>query len=429
MKKLALVYINAGGGHRAAAMALAAVIRERALPWNVKLVDLFEVLDPRGIFRKATGLKPEQYYNGRLARGWTLGLAQELKVLQALIRVSHKTLTTHLTQFWRDTEPDLVVSVVPNFNRALYHALSIAQPHSPYVTLLTDLADSPPHFWIEARPGPHLICGTDRAVRQARAAGHAASQIHRTSGMVIGPDFYRWPPIDRRAERRRLELDADLPTGIVSFGAHGSKVMRRIAKDLGDTQLILICGHNAELADQLRATPAKAPRVIVGFSSQIPYFMRLADFFIGKPGPGSLSEAIQRGLPVIVVRNAWTMPQERYNADWVLEQHAGMVLDSFSRIRGAVAALVEQLDGYRASVAGIRNRAVFEIPDILERLLTLSDAGLDRRRYPSASPDRRVLASDSVSILGAAERSVTAPLRSSAQDLAERQPKRPHQPA
>ena len=42
--------------------------------------------------------------------------------------------------------------------------------------------------------------------------------------------------------------------------------------------------------------------------------MQLADFFIGKPGPGSISEAVQQGLPVIVVDNAWTMPQERYNA-------------------------------------------------------------------------------------------------------------------
>ena len=45
--------------------------------------------------------------------------------------------------------------------------------------------------------------------------------------------------------------------------------------------------------------------------------MWLSDFFIGKPGPGSISEAIQMKLPVIIERNSWTLPQERYNADWV----------------------------------------------------------------------------------------------------------------
>ena len=68
---------------------------------------------------------------------------------------------------------------------------------------------------------------------------------------------------------------------------------------------------------------AAAPRVVIGFTSEIRYYMQLSDFFIGKPGPGSISEAVQQGLPVIVVRNTWTMPQERYNTDWVKEQQCG----------------------------------------------------------------------------------------------------------
>ena len=59
------------------------------------------------------------------------------------------------------------------------------------------------------------------------------------------------------------------------------------------------------------------PAVIEGFSSKVDYFMSLADFFIGKAGPGSISEALQFGLPVIVEQNARTMPQERYNGTWL----------------------------------------------------------------------------------------------------------------
>ena len=300
MKSIDLVYFNAGGGHRSAALALDAVIRELSLPWSVRLVNLFEVLDPRDVFGKTTGMKPENYYNARLARGWTLGLGQELKVLQALIRLGHKSLTTHLQQYWQKSRPDMVVSLVPNFNRAMYQALSGARPGVPYVTILTDFADSPPHFWIEQHQAQHLICGTAKAVGQARAAGYDEPHIHATSGMIIRPDFYRDLAIDRRAERVKLQLDPDRPTGIVMFGGHGSKAMRRIAKRLDDTQLILVCGHNSALADELRAMTAGAPRAVIGFCAQIRYFMQLSDFFIGKPGPGSISEAIQQQLPVIV---------------------------------------------------------------------------------------------------------------------------------
>ena len=63
--------------------------------------------------------------------------------------------------------------------------------------------------------------------------------------------------------------------------------------------------------------------------------MQLADYFIGKPGPGSISEAVAMHLPVIVERNAWTMPQERYNADWLIEKGVGIALPNFRGIAGS----------------------------------------------------------------------------------------------
>ena len=97
-------------------------------------------------------------------------------------------------------------------------------------------------------------------------------------------------------------------------------------------------------------------------------------FFIGKPGPGSVSEALATHLPVIVECNAWTLPQERYNAEWVLEKEVGMVLPSFKRIEGAVAELIQPvtLARYRANTRAMHNRAVFEIPAILEKILRRS---------------------------------------------------------
>ena len=153
-------------------------------------------------------------------------------------------------------------------------------------------------------------------------------------------------------------------------------------------QLILACGHNAVLAEQLRSQPAPAPRLIVGFTSQIGYYMQLSDFFIGKPGPGSISEAVQQGLPVIVVRNAWTMPQERYNTEWVEENGTGVVLDSFRDIRSGVSQVADHIELYRAGVRCIKNRAVFEIPGILERILAApARIGVDLTQHLGA-PER-----------------------------------------
>ncbi len=85
-------------------------------------------------------------------------------------------------------------------------------------------------------------------------------------------------------------------------------------------QLILICGRNEELAAKLRARKWRLPVNVIGFTKEVHKLMRAADFLIGKPGPGSIAEAMVRKLPVLIECNAWTLPQERYNAEWVVEK-------------------------------------------------------------------------------------------------------------
>lgn len=380
MATIDLVYFDAGGGHRAAAQALQAVIEQQGRPWQVRLVHLFDVLDPQGRFRRITGMAPETYYNRRLAHGWTFGLAQELKVLQGLIRLGHGAMVRQLQAFWSMQPPDLVVSLVPNFNRALFAACP-----APFVTVMTDLADLPPSFWIEPGQDQHLVCGTARAVAQARAAGYPAARVHATSGMILRPAFYAPAAADRAAQRTSLGLHATQPVGVVMFGGHGSKVMRSIAQALDDVPLILLCGHNQALLAALRALPARAPRVLVGHTHDVARYLRLADFFIGKPGPGSLSEALHCGLPVIVTRNAATMPQERYNTDWVQAQGVGRVLPSFRGIRAAVDGLLAELPALRANVQRLDNRAVFEVVELLARLLADAPASRQRRGAVTAA--------------------------------------------
>ena len=371
MTTVDLIYFNAGGGHRAAALALQAVCQTQQRPWNIRLVNLTEVLDPQSSFRRLTGMAPEDLYNKRLAKGWTLGLAQELKLLQGLIRLGHTSMHSRLARHWRHTTPDLVVSLIPNFNRVLCESLGDALPGVPYVTVMTDMADHPPNFWQEPGLPQHLVCGTDAALAQARAAGHAEHLLHRTSGMIVHPRFYAEPVASRADERARLGLPQDVPTGVVMFGGTGSQTMEAIARALPQTPLVLLCGHNDKLAARLRLQVAAAPRVVVGFTPDVRGYMALGDFFVGKPGPGSLSEAVLMGLPVVTVRNAFTMPQERYNTDWVREHQLGIVLRGWNRIGSVPATLARELPALRARVAAVRNRAVFEVPEILARILAM----------------------------------------------------------
>jgi hypothetical protein len=186
--RVGLVYFDAGGGHRAAAFALTESIGSRLPEWQVERINLQEILDAVDPFLAVTGIRLQDIYNSVLSRGWTIGSRQMLPVLHGLIRWRHRKIVATLTQFWRTHAFDVVVSVVPNFNRALAQSVRAAMPSVPYVTILTDIADFPPHFWIE-RESQYLICGSDHARRQAGLLGHH-ERVFLTSGMVLKPLFY-----------------------------------------------------------------------------------------------------------------------------------------------------------------------------------------------------------------------------------------------
>jgi 1,2-diacylglycerol 3-beta-galactosyltransferase len=116
------------------------------------------------------------------------------------------------------------------------------------------------------------------------------------------------------------------------------------------------------------------PVKVIGFTKEIHKLMRAADFLIGKPGPGSIAEAVVRKLPVLIECNAWTLPQERYNAEWVAEKRVGIVLRSFREVVSGVQRIVDPaaLAEFRKNVAALENRAIFEIPEILDNLLRKS---------------------------------------------------------
>ena len=382
MQRIEFCFFDAGGGHRAAATALQMSIPAQERSWDVRLLNIQELLDELDILKRYAGIRIEDYYNWMLRSGWTLGSVYLMKVLQFAIWSRHAATVRVLERHWRETAPDMVVSFIPHFNRALCESFANAWPGRPFVTVLTDIADFPPHFWIE-RQRQYLVCGSERAVEQAREHGHMDNRIFRASGMILHPRFYEAPVEERVAGLARLGLRADLPTAVVLFGGYGSQAMLEIAERLDDSklelQLIFICGRNEKLASALRVGGSRLPRFVEGFTKDVNRYMHLADFFIGKPGPGSVSEALAMKLPVIVSCNAWTLPQERYNATWVLENEVGVVLRSFSEIVPAVGRMIEpaNLARFRANAGGLKNRAAFEIPGMLEQILEKSEKSVE----------------------------------------------------
>src|SRR6185312_10122095 len=146
--RVQLIYFDAGGGHRSAAAALRAVLRERGV--DASLVNLQELLDPLDVLRQWFRIRLQDYYNLLVANEWTWGLRWAARALQLTIRLRRPALEAALREHLVRTRPAHVVSLIPHFNPLLARALRRAMPEARFLLVITDLADAErPSFWLQ----------------------------------------------------------------------------------------------------------------------------------------------------------------------------------------------------------------------------------------------------------------------------------------
>jgi 1,2-diacylglycerol 3-beta-galactosyltransferase len=373
-----VLFSDAGGGHRNAAAALVAAAEETGVPLRLRMVGLNEVLGGWDVVRACTGRSTEETYNELLRRGRTRFLVPLLRLLHAATTLLHGPLVKSAVRFLRvGARPAAVLSVHPNFNRVLRDAVREALPGVPFVVLLTDYADFPPHFWIE--PGvDRVIAGCGTAVEQAAALGLPRERVTLVSGMPLHPSFYRGGGPDARG---RMRAELGVPAGarvvLVLFGGKGAAEMEPLCGDLlradPEWHVVAVCGHNPGLLARVEALAAGAAGRLhaLGFSRKVADLMAAADVLAAKPGPGVLAEAFHQRLPVVVTCNAGTIPQERFNAQMVAERGLGLVARDWRAIPAAVLRLAREpglAEQVRARLHALPpNRAVYEALDVLAR--------------------------------------------------------------
>jgi 1,2-diacylglycerol 3-beta-galactosyltransferase len=242
---------------------------------------------------------------------------------------------------------------------------------------VTDLADLPPHFWIE--PGlDGVIVATEAAAEQARALGLDAAAIARVSGMILHPRFYSAAEPGRRERvRGELQIGPLAFTASLPFGGKGSPEMLPLAEALlrenEALRVIAICGDNPSLFESLAPLDAQSGGRLLryGYTDKVAELLAASDLLVSKPGPGSLAEAFHQRVPVVVTRNIHTIPQERFNTELVAREGLGVVVSSWREIPDAVNRLAREPDRLRVMRASLEalppNRAVYEVLDAVAR--------------------------------------------------------------
>lgn len=373
-KKITILYTASGGGHKAAAEALKAILERDGL-YSVSVVNVYAEIIPNLDGFRFTPFGGEEIYNRFVqGRGWTgLFALMFYGVVIGSIYLQWKMGLRQLESYWRAEKPDLVISVIPLLNTLL--SRSLQSTRIPFMVVMTDLKEPQKFTWLPGDNTTTIVCGTHESYDDAIKKPHPPSLVHETSGLPVNPAFYDQNEIHIAESRMGEGLQSDLPTGCMLYGGSGSRRMVDLAKALISLeepfQMIFLCGRHEKTAEAIRNLKLPYPHLILGYTKEMSYYMKISDFFIGKPGPGSLNEALVMELPVLLDCKKLLL-QERYNIQWIEQKQIGTSFRSRKEFQKGIRHMLDSgnRDEMVKRISNLNNRAIFTIPSIVEEVLT-----------------------------------------------------------
>ncbi|GJN14257.1 hypothetical protein PR202_gb01055 [Eleusine coracana subsp. coracana] len=207
-------------------------------------------------------------------------------------------------------KPDIIISVHPLMQHIPLWVLrwQSMHPKVPFVTVITDLNTCHPTWFHHGVT--RCYCPSAEVAKRALLRGLEPSQV-RVFGLPIRPSFCR-AELDKNELRTELQLDPELPAVLLMGGGEGmgpvEETATALSKELYDYrrrrpigQIVVVCGRNKVLQSTLQSQRWK---VLV------------------KAGPGTIAEALIRGLPIIL--NDFIPGQEVGNVPYVVDNGAGV---------------------------------------------------------------------------------------------------------
>ena len=329
-----ILILSADGGHRPSALGVAGALKRIDRNLQVDIVDMLDD-QPKAVesFFFIVRTSEVLSYLGHKLFAYLLKGVNSLNL--AIIPINS---TKYIENKEFLSKYDLVLlnyAPMQQVSSAVCRELGI-----PFMVIPPDLGEPCRDFWIRRSPDTIYLLGS-KYLRQS-ASDHP--NVAPISGMVLRPEFRHIRDTSKRDMKIRLGLDPDKKMVLVLFGSAGSDAMLDIAKIVQkdkSRQYIFICASYKELKtkiDELKQSHFKAE----GYINNVHEYMRAADVFIGKPGPGCVSECIQCETPVILKYSLpWeTMPQEVPTIWYVKENKLGIVIKRYSDILQAINQLI-----------------------------------------------------------------------------------------
>lgn len=249
-------------------------------------------------------------------------LSDDPRRIRRILKVLWPYIRSSLDRLIVERPADLFVSVHPLINIPLGHALDKAGSKTPWITVVTDLVSAHTSWF---SPQANLIVvPTEEAFQVGLQRGISPERM-KIAGLPVAEQF-SLRNYDRREIRARLGWPLEGPLALLMGGGEGMGQLEAVATALDEARLpvtlVIIAGRNKALQQRLEDRSWKTPIRVYGFVQTMPDFMHAADILLTKAGPGTISEAIASGLPVILYSRV--AGSEDGNVPYLVDHGAGL---------------------------------------------------------------------------------------------------------
>jgi 1,2-diacylglycerol 3-beta-galactosyltransferase len=312
-------FSDTGGGHRSAAEAIIEAIhmiyKDQV---TTEMVDFFKNYAPRP-FNRAADMYP---YFVKAPQLWSAGFhATDGRARARVLTTTMWPIARQAARSLVQSHPaDLIVTVHPFANSFALRALGKNRP--PFINVVTDMVTTHA-LWYDNRADLILV-PTETARLRAIKCNMSPEKV-RVVGLPVA-DRYCQPMGSKTVLREKLGWPLDKPIVLLVGGGEGMGPLAKAAQAIDgsglDVGLVIVCGRNKRLKASLEACEWENPTSIYGFTRDMPDFMRASDFIVTKAGPGTIAEALNAELPIILY--AKLPGQEDGNVTFVQEEGAGV---------------------------------------------------------------------------------------------------------
>ncbi len=290
--KILVIHATAGAGHMKAAEAVYDGIR--ADPSHDAV--MVDALDYTNAFFRASYRKTYSFVVSHLA--WLWGFAfwlMDRRFVQPAVRLLRRAVNglnaRRLAAYLEAEHFDAVIATHFLANERAGRLKAGKKISSRLVCVVTDYDVH--RIWL----APSVDCyavATPFTKDKLVSMGVNPARISVT-GIPVNGKFLE--PLDRLSLCAKLGLE-DRFTALVATGSFGFPSIERVIGHIRDRQVIVICGHNRALFENLQKKNQKNVKIF-GLVDNMHELMTVSDVMVTKPGGLSIAEALVKGLALI----------------------------------------------------------------------------------------------------------------------------------